>query len=145
MTNERLQIEIRALEKFFPRKYAFKELPNSEMLLEVGVKTQNDNIYKLDIELPADYPSSLPKVYIVYPAGLKNYHGNNLLSPSTSMHTLHGKNNAPQICHIWANNWGPQRSLMQVVMKARIWLEAFEYHLVTGRSLDVFLSENLNL
>jgi len=144
MTNERLIIETRALELFFPRKYRFTKQQDAEMILEVGVKTQSGTVYQLRIEMEADYPSSLPKVFIIYPGNLRDYYGNDMLAVSSIMHTMQGKNGFPQICHIWPSSWGPHRSLMQVAMKARIWLEAFEAHKITGKLLNLYLPENKN-
>lgn len=141
MTNHRLQVETQLLEMYFPKKYRITQSGN-ETIVDVGVKTQNGSVYQLSIELESDYPSSLPRVYIVYPQNIRDYSGNTILSASKSMHTMSGKDGAPQICHIWPANWNPERSLMQVVMKARVWLEAFESHKTTGKPLDIYLPEN---
>lgn len=142
MTPQRLQLEVAILERYFPKRYKLENLGQSNEFLDVGVKTQKGNIYRLKIALSSDYPASLPKVYISYPENLRDYHGNSLLKVSASMHTLTPDNNMPQICHLKGDNWNPNRSLFQIVMKARLWLEAFDMHLESGRVLDDFLPEN---
>lgn len=142
MTSERLAMEKKVLEKYFPRKFNFVDIDYSWGYLEVGLKTQSGTAYKLRIEAAADYPSSKPSVYVSYPASLTDYYGSLMISSSVSMHTLTAKNGMTQICHTWDANWNPNRSFFQVIMKARIWLEAYEGHKQTGKPIDHYLNEN---
>ena len=60
---------------------------------------------------------------------------------SAEFHTLSGIDGHTHICHFKASLWTDNNTLYQVVMKGLIWLEAYEAHLRTGKSMDVFLAE----
>jgi hypothetical protein len=139
MTPQRLQQEIAILEKYFPRKYKFENLYLDNELLDVGVKTQSGNIYRLNIKLKQDYPSSMPQVFVVYPTPLKNFNGEDIGAYSHSFHTLEKRGNDIEICHYKPNIWNPNFSLFRIIMKARIWLECYDQHKATGRPIDDFL------
>ena len=130
MTPQRLQQEIAILEKYFPRKYKFENLYLDNELLDVGVKTQSGKVYRLNIKLKPDYPNSMPSVYVVYPLPLHKYDGSVISGASHDMHTLSND----------GSNWNPNQSLYKVILKARIWLEAYEGHLATGNPIDNYLT-----
>ncbi len=140
MTPQRLQQEIAILEKYFPRKYKFENLYLDNELLDVGVKTQSGKVYRLNIKLKPDYPNSMPSVYVVFPLPLLKYDGSNISSASHDMHTLSNDGQNVQICHFKPENWNPNQSLYKVILKARIWLEAYEGHLATGNPIDNYLT-----
>lgn len=140
MTSQRLQMETLILEKYFPKKFRFENLGLSNELLDVGVKTQSGNIYRLNIKLDNDYPNSLPKVYVIYPLPLLNHNGSVIGGASHSLHTLGNDGENIQICHYKSENWNPNQSLYKIVLKARIWLEAYEGHLRTGKAIDDYLT-----
>jgi ubiquitin-protein ligase len=140
MTPKRLQHETAVLERYFPKKFQFVNLNESNEYLDVGVKTQSGKVYRLHIRLKANYPSTLPKVYVVWPTPLTDYFGDPMKSTSHDMHTLSSDGSFVQICHFKKENWTPIQSLYKIVMKSRIWLEAYEGHLRTGRPIDVFLN-----
>jgi ubiquitin-protein ligase len=142
MTAERFNSEKIVLEKYFPRNVNFVNIHSSTGYVEVGLKTQSGNIYKLKIEVNMDYPNSKPEVYVSYPGTLTDYYGNKMLSASQAMHTLFAKSDMTQICHTWDKNWTPKLTLYKVVMKARLWLEAYEGHKKTGNSIEYYLNEN---
>lgn len=139
MTPQRLQQEIAILEKYFPRKYKFENLSLNNELLDVGVRTQSGKVYRLNIILPPDYPNSLPSVYIVYPLPLLRHDGSPISGPSHEMHTLSNDGSKIQLCHYKTQNWNPKHTLYRVILKARIWLEAYEGHLATGNLIDNYL------
>lgn len=45
----------------------------------------------------------------------------------------------PQICHWRDERWHSNILLQKIFLKAHIWLEAYEQHLATGRSLADFV------
>jgi len=140
MMPQRLQQEIAILEKYFPRKYKFENLYLENELLDVGVKTQSGKVYRLNIKLEPDYPNSMPAVYVVFPLPLLEYNGNVISGASHEMHTLSNDGLNVQICHFKKDNWNPHQSLYKVILKARIWLEAYEGHLASGHPIDNFLT-----
>jgi ubiquitin-protein ligase len=140
MTPQRLQQEIAILEKYFPRKYKFKNLYSENELLDVGIKTQSGKVYRLNVKLEPDYPSSIPSVYVVFPLPLHKNDGSIISEASHDMHTLSNDGANIQICHFKTGNWNPNQSLYKVILKARIWLEAYEGHLATGNPIDNYLT-----
>lgn len=73
------------------------------------------------------------------PRPLRDHRGKKLKDPSASMHTLGLRDDCTKICHFKESLWIPNNTLYLVAMKGRIWLEAYEGHLRTGRALDSFL------
>lgn len=143
MTSKRLIEETTELEKNFPRKYRFENLNLQGEFLDIGVKTQSGKVYRLNIHLEADYPSSLPRVFIVYPLPLRAYDGSIIGGSSHLMHTLSNEGDKVQICHFVRERWNYKQSLYKIVMKARIWLEAYEGHLRTGKAIDDYLNNKI--
>jgi ubiquitin-protein ligase len=140
MTPQRLQHEIAILEKYFPRRYKFENLFLENELLDVGIRTQSGKVYRLNIKLKPDYPNSMPSVYVVYPLPLLKHDGSVISGASHDMHTLSNDGQKVQICHFKQENWNPNQSLYKVILKARIWLEAYERHLETGNPIDYYLT-----
>lgn len=139
MTPQRLQQEIAILEKYFPRKYKFENLYLENELLDVGIKTQSGKVYRLNVKLNPDYPSSMPRVFVVYPTPLLKSNGERVRAFSHDFHTLEIDGNDVEICHYHPSKWHANLSLYRVLMKARIWLECYDTHLSTGRPIDDFL------
>lgn len=140
MTPQRLQMETSILERFFARKYKFENLYLPGELLDVGVKTQSGKVYRLNIRLNPDYPNSLPEVYVVFPLPLRKHDGSVMEGASHDLHTLGNDGQKVQICHYKRENWNPNQSLYKIALKARIWLEAYEGHLRTGKPIDDYLT-----
>ena len=142
MTSERLNRERDILNKYFRGMFQFYNINLPGEYLEMRLKTQSGNSYVLKIEIEPDYPSSMPSVFVTYPGTLVDFYGSKMLLASGPMHTLNGKGGFTKICHTWSANWNPNRTLFQVVMKARLWLEAYEGHKRTGNLMDHYLNEN---
>ena len=140
MDSQRLQYEAAVLERYFPNRYKFENLYSVNEFLDVGVQAQSGTVYRLNIRLQPDYPNSLPEVYVVYPLPLRKYDGSIIDGVSHDMHTLSNDGNKIQLCHFKPSNWNPNQSLYKIVMKAKIWLEAYEGHLRTGKPIDDYLN-----
>lgn len=140
MTPQRLQYETAILERYFPRKYKFENLYLANELLDVGVKTQSGKVYRLNIRLNPDYPSSLPEMYVVFPLPLRKHDGGILNGVSHKFHTLGNDGDNIRICHYIPEKWNPNHSLYRIILKGRIWLEAYEGHLRTGKPVDDYLN-----
>ena len=57
------------------------------------------------------------------------------------MHTLsNGPNGEVQICHWRDDRWHSGITFNRVLMKAMLWLEAYDQHLSTGYDIDAFVS-----
>jgi len=140
MTPQRLQFETSILERYFPKKYKFENLYLPNELIDVGVKTQSGKVYRLNIRLKPDYPNSLPEVYVVFPLPLRKFDGSEIDGASHEMHTLSNDGDKIQICHFKRENWNPNKSLYLIIMKIKIWFEAYEGHLRTGKPIDDYLN-----
>jgi ubiquitin-protein ligase len=146
MNSNRLKDEIFLLKKdgYADTQFGFANIGTSSEYLLFAVQTNSDRVYTLRIDIPADYPNSIPAVYITNPKPLRTKFGASMLEPSSSMHTLSGKDGWVRICHFGYNSWHPNQTLAKVIMKCRIWLEVYEYHLLTGDSIDSVLKHDPN-
>jgi hypothetical protein len=138
MQEARFKMETKILERYFPKKFNFENRNSENEFLDVGVKSQSGKIYRLKITLD-DFPNAMPRVYITYPLPLLNKKGEKLGGPSHPMHTLDNDGNNIQICHYKSENWDASVTLYKVILKARIWIEAYECHLNTGKNVDDYL------
>lgn len=159
----RMKVETAVLNKYFPK---FKWIPEDDPeRLEVELRTNSGNLYQLTLFLPLDYPNSQPEMVISDPCPLMEYREdiddeeneddydfeddedednyddepNALLNASGSMHTLQAIDGCVQICHYRSSNWSPRITLYKVILKGRIWLEAYEIYLKTGNDIDTYL------
>lgn len=146
MNNSRLQTEIYALkiDGYKEKQFKFLNVGTPSECLMFAMKTNSGKVYTLRIEIPMDYPNSIPAVYISNPKYLKTKYKKSMLDASVDMHTLTGKNGCVRICHFGANSWGPRQTLAKVIMKCRIWLEVYEAHLITGTSIGEILKHDAN-
>ena len=135
MIPQRLQQEQMLLEKYFHGRYRFVSSPTEH--LDVGIQTSTGSVYRINIILQPDYPNSIPEVRIVYPLPLNTFEGEPLKEASHAMHILGRAGQSIIICHF--KSWTPRDSLYKVIFKARLWLEAYEGHKRTGRTIDSYL------
>ena len=140
-TAERLHREQALLKTYFPAfRIQFPDDP--ERVGAIGILTTNaGHEYGLWIPLGA-FPNEPPGMFVVSPKNLKNRRGKKLAKVGVNavMHLLapdeHGH---PQICHHNDASWTPNVTLYKVVMKGRLWLEAYEMHKATGKDIDHYL------
>ena len=130
----RLAIEREIMAQYFPG-FAI------ERAEAIGTLTSNaGRRYGLRVTLRG-FPNRVPEVFVTSPI-LVMHSGRTLasLGPSGSMHVLQADvDGSPAICHFLDALWTPTLTIYNVVMKARIWLEAWERHVATGEPLDKFL------
>lgn len=136
----RLDVERMFLQEKFPGfKIQDPFGPNPGVL--GSMQTNAGNTYVIWLAL-GDFPNVAPRMYIIAPKHLSTYSGQLLASigASSEMHLLgpddHGH---PQICHYNGVFWHPKVSLSNVLMKGRLWLEAYEEHLRQGSPIDTYL------
>lgn len=138
---KRLRIEVEILEKHFPNFRLLNANDDSSVGL-VGQMISNGGQSYL-LWLPIDsFPECAPSVYIVSPVSLKDHAGQLLVSlgANPKMHLLQAdRHGHPQISHYNGRFWRPNVTLYKVLMKARMWVEAYELHLVNGRMIDDLL------
>lgn len=137
----RLAMEKEILESYFRERVSWNN-PTSDTSVEVKMTTSNDHHYTLRIYLPSDYPNSCPELTVASPQILRRFNGNVLNGSATSAdHTYGTKNGFVKICHFIPGNWTAEFTMYQVFMKGLLWLEAYESHLRTGKSLATYLRE----
>jgi hypothetical protein len=110
-----------------------------------GLGTTQTNVrssYDLWIPIPSGYPDQRPPLYVWKPNPLPTSTGGtvNDAGLSHAMHTLKtGPRGVVQICHWRDARWHAGITLDKVLLKGLIWLEAYEQHLSTGKSIDSFV------
>lgn len=135
----RLQKEVDIVSQYFPG-FAFV-YRGTTLCLEGYVTTNAKKTYGLRLYVPNDVPNSVPEVVITYPNPIKDRYGISLASKgaSSTMHLLTPIDTYPKICTYRATNWSPNRTFYNVLIKCRIWLEAFDGHINTGNPIDYYL------
>ena len=142
MTALRLKQEALALEMYFPKRCMFRNIGESNPYLDFGIKsTVLGRVYRAKISLD-HFPYSCPDVYITEPSYLKMRDGTPLQRTDHHYHILGGGNNGEtKLCHYSAQNWDSSIALYHVVLKAKIWIEAYEGHLLTGNTIDYYVKQ----
>ena len=122
------------LEHYFPDCVQWID-PTGDTKVEVTLKTNNDNEYTLRIYV-GNFPNAVPDMVVVRsPQPMPDWGlcGKN--------HTLNRRGGYLTICHYHPSRWTDRSSLYEVVMKGRVWLEAYEGHIRTGQDMNYFLRE----
>ena len=143
MDRQRLNIETQLLQRYFPKRFKFTELGTSSAALHVGVQSNSKKVYVLKVVMGTSFPNSVPPVYITSPSKLRSYDGKRLKDYGTSgaMHLLSPDSQGNiQLCHYIESNWATGVTLYKVILKARIWIEAYEGHMQTGEPIDYYLA-----
>ena len=132
---ERRAVEERLLAHFFP---TFRLTGGTAI---GSLETNSHALYNLAIELH-HFPLGSPTVKVVSPH-LKDYNGRPLALSITSsrMHHLGAdRHGAIRLCLHVPGQHDPRDTLYKSLLKARLWLEAYETHLRTGEMIDELLS-----
>ena len=139
----RLGKEQEILQKYFAQ-FQFKSA-GSLVYLDGAMTTNGKNYYMLRLFVPPDMPNSVPEVVVIYPNPITDFSGKKLTeyAHSSTMHLLSPKDGYPKICTYKATHWNPNRTFYNVLMKARIWLEALDGHKATGNPLDYYLKHQI--
>jgi hypothetical protein len=131
----RREIERTLLQRFFPSFSLSSDVARGVL------KTNSGRPYKIVLDLNV-FPLSYPSIRVVYPF-LTDHSGDIMGEHGTSarMHHL-GTNHrgALQLCLHKPGHHDPRDTLYKSVLKARLWLEAYESHLRTGENIDSLLS-----
>ena len=132
---ERLATEKKVLDHYFPDCVKWVD-PAGDAKVEVTLMTNNDNKYTLRVYIGNQFPNAIPDMVVTSsPNPMPNW-GDSVVS-----YTLSSRDGYLRICHCHPSEWTDSSSLYQVVMKGRIWLEAYEGHIRTGQPLNYFLRE----
>lgn len=102
--------------------------------------------YRLRVYVPEAYPDEKPRVYVEHPVPLRAYMPGKTISDYAPGHNYHvlstSKNGEVQICHFSDAAWDATKSIHLVVLKAKLWLQAYgEHHLQTGQPICDFFND----
>lgn len=104
------------------------------------------NSYQLVLALPPSFPHAKPALYIVSPLTLLQHGRKKTVNSVGCSHKCHTLENGPggcvQICH--ASEWSSSITCVAVFLKGIIWLDAYEAHLRTGKSIANLVDEMQN-
>ena len=100
--------------------------------------------YKLKLNIPSYYPDKMPSLYVTSPVTLYHYNGRDTINSKGVTHEFHTQSAGPggciQICHYDSSSWDASKTCVGVFMKGILWLEAYETHLTTGKSIATILN-----
>ena len=131
---ERLAAEKSVLDHYFPDCVKWID-PTGDTKVEVTLNTNNDNKYTVRIYI-GNFPNAIPDMVVVSsPKPMPDW------GVSDDNHTLGTRDGYLIICHYHQSQWTDRSSLFEVVMKGRVWLEAYEGHNRTGKPMNYFLRE----
>ena len=111
-----------------------------ETKVDVAFTTNVGSRYTLRLYVPDDWPNSCPNLTIVWSSKIvKQRNGNSLPQYSSTFHTLGSIDGYQCLCHYDPCTWSANNTMYLVFLKGRLWLEAYENHLRTGKDIDRFL------
>ena len=132
---ERRQLEKRLLAHFFPK---FRLHQNTA----IGtLQTNSHSLYYVAVDLRL-FPLQEPVVKVVSPR-LRDAFGDLLIDRPSSMRMHHlgpDEHGSLKLCLHVPGDHDPRDTLYKSILKARIWLEAYEAHLRTGDPIDELLN-----
>lgn len=137
----RLASEASILAEEMPH-FSFHDPVRAESTTVRGIHTSSANkTYNLCLWLKSGFPYEMPGLYVTSPCPLYGYGGKTIQSYGTS-HAMHvwepDWNNYVKICHCKSEYWTASNAIVSVLMKGFLWLEAFEAHCKTGRTIDSY-------
>ncbi len=141
---ERLNLENQILNRDGMSQYLIRYYQSGNFYYIYGdYNSSSGRNYTLWCRIPDYYPNICPSVYVHKPNPLKDFGGVPIsgLGTSHSMHTLAPSSSGEvQICHWRQSSWHSGITLNKVMVKVMLWFEAYEQHLITGQSINDFVS-----
>jgi hypothetical protein len=136
---KRLSHELVILRRFFPSMTWQNPTVPGATYVEGPLWSNSGARYQLRVYVPAQFPAICPDMIVAWPAPLRDHRGKAMTKASNSMHTLGTRDGGTMICHYNPARWVPENTLYKVLLKGRIWLEAYEGHLRSGNQIEYFL------
>jgi hypothetical protein len=105
---------------------------------------QSERWFLVRMEVPNTYPDEMPVLYIQQPRPLLDGFGDdmNRRAPSHNWHLLAPSDAGEvRICHFRDEDWNELKSLHLVVLKAKLWLDAYCLHLRTLQPICAFFHD----
>ena len=131
---KRMEIERTVMRRELPQ-FSFYE--DDECYFQ-GWQATNDYEYDLKLVLPRGYPYEMPLAYVISPHTLETYDGETIndMGCTHSFHTLsNGPDGCVQICHTKPTLWDPSDTAFGVFIKMILWVNAYDWHLITGKDI----------
>lgn len=135
----RLAVERNLLERYFPNRVTWFSPGNHNAHVQIRMTSNSNKEYVLRVYIPSDFPNSCPDMVMVSPLNLRKQNGDALPTGSFVFHTIGERDSYIKLCHFIPRLWTADNTLYQVFVKGRLWIEAYEGHLMTGKDMDVFL------
>ena len=137
----RLGYESYLLKEELPHFSFYNPTVAGETTVQGNHTTAANRSYTLCIKIRAGFPEQMPLAYITWPSPLYGYGGKTIQSYGTS-HNMHvfapDWNNYAKLCLVKEEFWTASNTIVGLVMKGLLWLEAFEVHCRTGQNIDAF-------
>lgn len=133
----RLAFEQKLVERKMPQ-FSFYDLTDNTYIFG-WARTTSGCSYGVWVGLSPRHPYSKPTLCITSPNPLLKYNGESVNAQGTShaFHTYSNNGGCVKICY--SGSWNSTHTCLIVLLKAFLWLEAYEAHLRTGRNLADFL------
>ena len=107
--------------------------------LDCWIASQSGARYHIHFNL-VGFPAALPRAYVKQPKPLLDSSGVAMTSVSAKQHVLGADSEGcTQICHYGSSQWHAKISLVKIVLRCKLWLDAYEQHLQTGQNLETWL------
>lgn len=135
----RIIVEKNLLDKYFSGRVSWFTPNGEEAYVEIIMVSNSNRRYTLRVYIADDFPNSCPSMVLVSPNNLRLRNGSVMPNVSHAYHTIGTKDGCLLLCHFIPSQWTNDNTLYQVFMKGRLWIEAYEGHLDTGKGMDEFL------
>lgn len=137
---QRMNWENEKLHKYMPGFQLYDCSGNT--VVEGWARTSGgQNCYRGRLVVSPSFPFEKPALYLISPNPLWMFGGTrtiNSLGPTASFCTRdNGPEMCVQICH--TDTWDATMTCVFVLQKLHLWLEAYEAHLQSGKSIDTYL------
>ena len=135
----RIKREKEILAKYFPGRVQWS-CNYGQTKVQIRMTSNSNKNYTLSITLSEDFPHACPVLLVESPSRLLTRENLPLPTNSRAFHTMENASGFVSICHFVPQFWTNENTLYQVFMKGRLWIEAYEGYLSTGRYMEYFLS-----
>ena len=135
-----LRNQLRELKSFCESYRVMRRRTTFGMRVEVVVLLTRGKKYVLRVDLPPNFPNSCPSMFVIAPDGiLRRKDHSSLRFESRQDHILDSQHGYTRIAHFPPNHWFGNETLLQVIQKGLVWLEAYEMHLKQGYPINWFV------
>jgi len=134
----RLNYEKRIMAEYLPQFQLYRSGVNPYFNGYYTTPT-NKKSFNLKVNILPWYPDEMPELYVTSPLNLYTCKGFDTINSKGISHEFHTLSNGPngcvQICHFKTENWDASKTCIGVLFKGILWVQAYEMHLVTRKSI----------